>query len=144
MSERWIVEEYGHTDWSDYPTWMPFKGSPYYATEPEAVEARQVIVDANHQRYVAAREKDVRECAERAAVYQAANAAVAGMPQAHAIGRGYRTEPLREQERSVFDKRYRVARVTSFQERVQALIDSTSGDFVDRDDLMACFEEGTA
>lgn len=142
--KQWIVEEYGHTDYSDYPNWMPLKAGAYYATQQEAQKVRDGIVEERYRRAVQGREKDVRECAERAAVYEKATSAVQNMPQAHILGKGYRTEPIKEFLREDFTKTYRVAQVTSFQKRVQALLDSTPGESVDKDDLLACFDEETA
>lgn len=142
--QRWIVEGYGHTDMSDYPSWGPIEGGSYYTTEQEAQEALNALVDEQYQRSVEGHERDVRACAERAAVYEAAAAAVDGMPQAHVIGRGYRTEPMKEPQRDQHAARYRVARVTSFQERVQELINSTRGHSIDKDDLQECFREAAS
>ena len=134
------MEHYGHTEWSDYPTWMPLEGAAYYGSQREAQEALDALVEHEYQRSVAAHEKDVRECAERAAVYEKAATAVEGMPQAHIISRSYRTTTPWTPKRC--DNLYRVARVTSFQERIQALLDATRSEQVDVDDLRGCFVEG--
>lgn len=143
MSDRWIIEHYGHTDFSDYPQWMPIDGVTYYDTEKAATEARHTLINDRLENHRASYVRDVQECSDRAAVRAKALEAVKGMPQAHIFeGRwSYRTNPISEPNRAQYEKLYRVSRVTTFQERVQALVDSTRSDQVDLDDLKACFVE---
>jgi hypothetical protein len=142
VADRWIIEEYATPEWADYPTWMPLSESPYYSTKEQAQGALERLLEDRYQKAVISYEKDVRECAERAAVYAKAAEAVKGMPMAHIVSsRGYRTIPMKEPV--LQNNMYRVARVTTFQERVQELIDSTRGESVDLDDLKACFAEQT-
>lgn len=143
VADRWIVEVYAHTDIGYYPQWQPIEDATYYWSQDEAQAAMEARIDADFRRAVEGWKKDVRECAERAAVYEKARSAVEGMPAAHILSSSYRTKPIPEPEPGdKYASRYRVARVTPFQERVAALLAEYKGaDTIDTDELRECFAE---